>query len=162
MSFTLTKSSTTTDPYYFWETNAEHIYRGCDIRILFPYGINLYLKSCTDEELSRLLAGEHFLRLWYEDSGEKCSIKAMLLEISGCIDPKYSHLVKSLHEIAIPVEIKFGPYLHLLTIEKLWCQNRNITFIFGTQLLGRDRYDGESEQDLKRVIEKDEIFIFGY
>lgn len=56
---------------YIWKAPKAHFFKGCDTTKVFPLSINLYLKICSDEELSHLLGKKHFLRInMYYDNQE--------------------------------------------------------------------------------------------
>lgn len=141
---------------YIWKAQKSKFFRLCDTIKVFPLAVNLYLKTCTYEELSDLLNKEYFLRIMMYYDDEECSvscISVMNLTIADLNDQKYKELMLSCRNVVdtpsgtsipdqfreslIPCEINMGPIWHLFGASKFMCKNRRIENGFNVIAPGR-------------------------
>lgn len=162
---TLIKSPETPDQpdkkeSYIWESNQKHMYRGCNSMMIFPFSINLYLKCCSNNELNRLLNRKYFLKIdLFDNKDEMSCVAAQLLSINGLVDENYQKLINSCPDDMVPCVMMLGPFWHLLWLNKEMCIMKHIMVMVGSQLVGRDAFSGESEDDIQIIEKREEIFI---
>ena len=163
---------------YVWKAKKSHFFRGCDYTQVFPLSINLYLKICTEEELTDILNKKNFLRVRMYYDNEECSVSCIAirnLTIDGLDDPKYKEFILSCPNDMIPCEINMGPIWHYTGINRVMFKHRQIELAFevinlnsfpsielvmGITLLGRDAYPDETtEEIIKQTEDIEDIFI---
>ena len=173
---------------YTWKYEKELFFKGCNTMKVFPLCINLYLKVCTEEELTDLLDKENFLRIamYYNEECTESFISVMNLTIADLHDQKYKDLMLACRNVTdqpaeeqfreglIPCEITMGPIWHLLGANKFMCKNRRVEqgfnvivpnrecpmgYVMGLEMLGRDAYPNETEEQITEIEEEDGIFI---
>lgn len=113
--------------------------------VSFPLAINLYLRDCTEEELTDLLEKEHYLyvRTFYKGEGTDVNCIAVSnRSISGLNDPNYRVLLYDcwrspvipknrrdplqLRYDVIPCVIELGTLWHFVGIDKTMCKKRRV------------------------------------
>jgi hypothetical protein len=162
---------------YVWKAQKQHFFQRCDYTAVFPLAVNLYLKTCSEEELSDLLTKQHFLRIkmYYDSEGCTTScIAVQNLTIAGLNDPKYKDLMLSCPSGMVPSEITMGPIWHYVGFDRDMCSHRRVengsvgmdtdtmemVATMGVRLFGRDKYPDETTEEIikeREVLE--EIFI---
>jgi hypothetical protein len=161
---------------YIWKAPKPLFFKGCDYVKVFPMAVNLYLRTCNEEELIDLLTKRHFLRIsmYYDD--DECivtCISVMNLTIADLEDHKYQQLLLSCARV--PCEIRVGPLWHFIGINRMMCQNRRVEagyivvnptispfpfYEFGIQLYGRNAYPTETTETMIQEREQlENIFI---
>jgi hypothetical protein len=157
--FQLTKRSEKQDggyKAYVWKYDKPKFFKLCDTTKVFPMAVNLYLKTCTEEELSELLNKEHFLRIEMAYEGEDCDVSCISVQnltISDLHDEKYKELMlkirnikdepseiptfEQIREPLIPCEINLGPSWHMFGASKFMCTHRLIENGMHVVSLGR-------------------------
>lgn len=173
---------------YTWKYEKSKFFRGCDTTKVFPLSVNLYLKTCTEEELADLLNKEHFLRIsmYYNVEETQSFISVMNLTIADLRDEEYKKLMLNCRNVTdmpfseqirrgmIPCEITMGPFWYFLGTNKMMFENRRIEngcnmivpgrmppmgYIMGLEMIGRDAFPGENEEQIQEAKEIDGIFI---
>lgn len=177
-----TRSTKINDCYtnYVWAAPLPFFFRHCDYGKVFPLAINLYLKTCSQEEFETLRDKKYFLRIqmYYHDNDCKISCIAIQnLNITSLNDLKYQTLLLSCPPDMIPVTIDMGPIWHYVGINRWMYEQRHIdsgaigmeylnisaptyTYIMGITMLGRDAYPSENtEEKIQEMEKREEIFI---
>ena len=131
---------------YTWKYEKPIFGKGCNLGKVFPLSINLYLKTCTQEELSDLLDNEHFLvvLMYYNNECTTSYISVMNLTIADLHDQHRKDLMLSCRNtVDVPLEEQFRERLipceiniicdinmksiwHLFGADRTMCMNRRI------------------------------------
>lgn len=114
---------------FTWETNTRGYFRNGNLTVLFPWAINLFLNICSGEDMYNITSGKACLYITFggiEKSRIQASVKNNPEQINSC-------------QPNIPCEIMFGPFWHLLSIDRIEFISRRIE-PYNTTLIGRDQY----------------------
>jgi hypothetical protein len=154
--------------HYVWKAPLKHFFKEIDPIKFFPEAINLFLKEASEDELRRILIRFDVLLIETTSTDEESRIAIVSLEIGVFKDPEYRKLLRSIRNDQVPCIIYLGPYWHLLGVNRTMVRDRNIGlgyiipnvgYIMGTQLIGRDSYPNETEEQIQEIEKDDEIFI---